>query len=111
MPRIFSSSSVGRIARVAPAVMLALLPLAFCPAISATADGQEEVRALWVQGSSLTTPNAIAAMVRSARASGFNTLLVQARGRGDAYFVSRLEPRAAALVNEPATFDPLEVVI
>lgn len=91
--------------------MLALLPLALCPAISAAADGQEEVRALWVQGSSLTTPNAIAAMVRSARASGFNTLLVQARGRGDAYFVSRLEPRAAALMNEPASFDPLEVVI
>ena len=73
MSPIFSSSSVGRLARVAPAVMLALLPLAFCPAISAAADGQEEVRALWVQGSSLTTPNAIADMVRSARASAAAT--------------------------------------
>jgi uncharacterized lipoprotein YddW (UPF0748 family) len=45
--------------------------------------------------------------VRSAAASGFNTLLVQVRGRGDAYFASRIEPRAQALAGQPASFDPL----
>ena len=53
-----------------------------------------EVRALWVTRASLTTPAAIEGLVSSARASGFNTLVVQVRGRGDAYFASSLEPRA-----------------
>jgi uncharacterized lipoprotein YddW (UPF0748 family) len=35
-----------------------------------------EVRALWVTRSSLVSPERVAAMVRSAAASGFNTLLV-----------------------------------
>jgi uncharacterized lipoprotein YddW (UPF0748 family) len=66
-----------------------------------------EVRALWVLRSSLTTPAAIAAMVRLATTSGFNTLLVQVRGRGDAYFNGGIEPRAAPLDVQPAAFDPL----
>jgi uncharacterized lipoprotein YddW (UPF0748 family) len=43
--------------------------------------------------------------------NGFNTLLVQVRGRGDAYFNSRLEPRASTLSGQPPSFDPLEAVI
>jgi uncharacterized lipoprotein YddW (UPF0748 family) len=66
-----------------------------------------EVRALWVTRTSLASPESVAAMVRSAAASGFNTLLVQVRGRGDAYFSSRVEPRADALAGQPAAFDPL----
>jgi uncharacterized lipoprotein YddW (UPF0748 family) len=65
------------------------------------------VRALWVTRSSLVSPDRVAAMVRSAAASGFNTLLVQVRGRGDAYFPSRVEPRAQALAGQPLSFDPL----
>jgi uncharacterized lipoprotein YddW (UPF0748 family) len=75
------------------------------------AAGPEEVRALWVTRVSLTSPESIAGLVRSARASGFNTLLVQVRGRGDAYFSGGVEPRADALVNQPAQFDPLATVI
>jgi uncharacterized lipoprotein YddW (UPF0748 family) len=45
-------------------------------------------------------------MVRAARDGGFNTLLVQVRGRGDAYYRSALEPRAADLRAHPK-FDPL----
>jgi uncharacterized lipoprotein YddW (UPF0748 family) len=70
-----------------------------------------EVRALWVTRSSLTTPAAIATLVTTARAQGFNTLLVQVRGRGDAYFASTLEPRAADLTRQPADFDPLAAVL
>jgi uncharacterized lipoprotein YddW (UPF0748 family) len=70
-----------------------------------------EVRALWVLRSSLTTPAGIETLVRTASAQGFNTLLVQVRGRGDAYYLSALEPRAADLVRQPATFDPLATVI
>jgi uncharacterized lipoprotein YddW (UPF0748 family) len=49
--------------------------------------------------------------VQSARASGFNTLLVQVRGRGDAYFASAVEPRADSLAGQPADFDPLATLI
>jgi uncharacterized lipoprotein YddW (UPF0748 family) len=70
-----------------------------------------EVRALWVTRVSLNSPESIAALVRSARASGFNTLLVQVRGRGDAYFADGLEPRADGLAAQRPDFDPLQAVI
>src|SRR6266511_3755779 len=66
-----------------------------------------EVRALRVQRSSLTSPDRIAWLVRDARDTGFNTLLLQVRGRGDAYYTQALEPRPPTLSREPATFDPL----
>src|SRR5215208_585558 len=56
-----------------------------------------EVRALWVVRTTLTTPDKIRKMVESAQANGFDNLIVQVRGRGDAYYESRWEPRAAAL--------------
>jgi uncharacterized lipoprotein YddW (UPF0748 family) len=66
-----------------------------------------EVRALWVARTSLTSPRGVEEMVASARAAGFNTLLVQVRGRGDAYFAEGMEPRAASLAAQPESFDPL----
>jgi uncharacterized lipoprotein YddW (UPF0748 family) len=70
-----------------------------------------EIRALWVQRATITSPSSIRALVQAAKAAGFNTLLVQVRGRGDAYYQSKLEPRAAALSKQPLTFDPLETVL
>jgi uncharacterized lipoprotein YddW (UPF0748 family) len=70
-----------------------------------------EVRALWVKSASLETPAGVSAMVKAARAGAFNTLLVQVRGRGDAYFSSQLEPRAAALSSQPESFDPLALTL
>jgi len=86
--------------------------LAFVAASAAFhAQSPPEVRALWVTRASLTSPESIGALVRSARASGFNALLVQVRGRGDAYFVDGLEPRADVLSSTRADFDPLQTVI
>ena len=70
-----------------------------------------EVRALWVLRTSLTTPERVAALVQSAREHGFNTLLVQVRGRGDAYFRGGIEPLAADLLRQPERFDPLAAVL
>lgn len=67
----------------------------------------DEVRALWVVRTTLVSPEKIRTMVESARRGGFNTLIVQVRGRGDAYYRSRWEPRAVALKDQPADFDPL----
>jgi uncharacterized lipoprotein YddW (UPF0748 family) len=50
-------------------------------------------------------------MVERAAEAGFNTLLVQIRGRGDAYYDSRWEPKPAAVLAEGVSFDPLALVI
>ena len=66
-----------------------------------------EVRALWVLRTSLESPEEITRMVASAKDSGFNTLIVQVRGRGDAYFSRGVELRAPSLAAQPDGFDPL----
>ena len=65
------------------------------------------MRALWVVRTTLTSPEKIRQLVSSAADNGFNTLIVQIRGRGDAYYNSHVEPRAVELKNQPSTFDPL----
>lgn len=92
-----------------PAFWLALAGLvAF--AVLRTGAVTPETRALWVTRTTLSSPEAIREMVRAAGAGGFNTLIVQVRGRGDAYYASSLEPRASELASKPA-FDPLATVL
>lgn len=71
----------------------------------------EERRAVWVVRTSITSGERIQNMVRRAKDAGFNTLFVQVRGRGDAYYRSALEPRAEALAGKPADFDPLATTL
>jgi uncharacterized lipoprotein YddW (UPF0748 family) len=80
-------------------------------ALRAPAPPPDETRALWVLRTSLTTPEHIADLVRAARDHGFNTLFVQVRGRGDAYFRGGIEPRPAELLRLPNSFDPLASVL
>lgn len=70
-----------------------------------------EIRALWVVRTTLTGPEKIRKMVESAAQGGFNTLIVQVRGRGDAFYQSRREPRATELKALPTDFDPLAVTL
>ena len=70
----------------------------------------EPTRALWVTRATLANPETIKQMIASADAGGFNTVLVQVRGRGDAYYSGTVEPRASELASKPA-FDPLRTVI
>lgn len=71
----------------------------------------ETVRALWVVRTSMVSPDAIERAVALAHRYQFNTLFVQVRGRGDAYYRSALEPRAEPLLNQPDSFDPLAHLI
>jgi uncharacterized lipoprotein YddW (UPF0748 family) len=93
-----------------------LLTLVLCAALAparpsaAAPPATDDVRALWVTRATMTSGEAITRLVLSAKAGGFNTLLVQVRGRGDAYYRSTLEPRAAELAGRP-DFDPLAQVI
>jgi uncharacterized lipoprotein YddW (UPF0748 family) len=91
--------------------LLTLLPILPAQPAAAPESTPAEIRAMWVLRTSLGTPESIAALVRTARDHGFNALLVQVRGRGDAYFKSSLEPRAADLQRQPASFDPLATVL
>lgn len=105
-----------RLTALAAAALLAGSPTAFVPSLNAgteppAANAVAETRALWVLRSSLATPESIASLVRTSRAHGFNTLLVQVRGRGDAYYASTLEPRATDLQRQRASFDPLASVL
>lgn len=75
------------------------------------ASAPDEVRGLWVLRSSLTSPQRIAELVRTATAGGYNTLLVQVRGRGDAYYASAIDPRATDLSRQPVSFDPLAATL
>jgi uncharacterized lipoprotein YddW (UPF0748 family) len=77
----------------------------------AIASDAGEVRALWVVRTTLTSPEKIRQMVESAKAGGFNTIIVQIRGRGDAYYRGRYEPRAVELKDQPISFDPLAVTL
>jgi len=65
-----------------------------------------EVRGLWVVRTTLATPERVDTMVTAAAQAGFNTILVQVRGRGDAYYDATWEPRAEAIIDRP-TYDPL----
>ncbi len=69
-----------------------------------------EVRGLWVVRWTMTSESQVREMVADAAAAGFNTLIVQVRGRGDAFYLSDLEPRAESLEGPP-DFDPLELTI
>jgi len=96
--------------RRVPAALLAVGLLAVLRHGAAPLLARDEVRALWVVRTSLTSPQAIEDMVVAAKQSGFNTLLVQVRGRGDAYYSGGVEPRPAALAAIPG-FDPLATAI
>ncbi|MSR23095.1 MAG: hypothetical protein EXR92_06100 [Gemmatimonadetes bacterium] len=87
--------------------VVSLLPVARVTLPRQTGD----VRALWVVRTAILHPDSARAAVRRARDAGFNTLLVQVRGRGDAYFDSRLEPPPEGMASAISEYDPLGTVI
>ncbi|MDE0223044.1 MAG: family 10 glycosylhydrolase [Spirochaetaceae bacterium] len=109
------SGQIARIVRHAGSLVMAVAIVLSAGAEPTDADSViasrfDEVRALWVIRHSLDSPESVRTMVEEAAGSGFNTLLVQVRGRGDALYTSSLEPRREQLIDDP-TFDPLQLVI
>lgn len=68
----------------------------------------EEMRAVWVVRHHLTSEASVREVVEVSRASGINTLFVQVRGRGDAYYDSDIAPTGEGV--SPG-FDPLQACI
>ena len=107
------SSTPARAQSAAPSEGAAAVTAAHPTAGAAAAVAERrfaEVRALWVIRTALGSAEQVRAMVEQAAAGGFNTLLVQVRGRGDALYASAREPRAESLPDDPA-YDPLQVTI
>ena len=71
----------------------------------------DEVRGLWVVRYTLTSPQSVQALVERAADAGFNTLLIQVRGRGDAVHPSTIEPRLEQVARGSSSFDPLALAI
>src|SRR5262249_29963172 len=100
-----AGSMVGPVVRCTVAALCAALGIAWC-----TLSAQDEVRQLSMVGASLVSPSSIATMVTAAKVGSFNTLVVQIRGRGDAFFQQSLEPPSPSLAAQPL-FDPLATAI
>jgi uncharacterized lipoprotein YddW (UPF0748 family) len=62
-------------------------------------------KALWVVRDRITTAHAIDELLADATTRGIFDLVVQVRGRGDAYYQSEIEPRALGLAG--SDLDPL----
>lgn len=65
-------------------------------------------KALWVVRDKITTKSAIDDLMADSTTRGIHDVVVQVRGRGDAYYTSSLEPRAEGL---DGSFDPLEQLV
>jgi uncharacterized lipoprotein YddW (UPF0748 family) len=74
-------------------------------------ESRPETRALWVVRHTMVSPQSVRDLVRRAKQNGFTDLVVQVRGRGDAYYDSQIEPRAEDLARQPKEFDPLALAI
>lgn len=95
-------------ALIAGTVLLAASPSPTPPPL-----GPPEYRALWVDAfhDGIKSPAQVAKLVADARRGNLNTLLIQVRKTGDAYFNRSDEPRAKDITAPPRNFDPLAYVI
>ncbi len=75
-------------------------------------NNRPEVRALWVDAfrDGFKTPDQVERLIQDAVRSNINTLIVQVRRRGDAYYNHTIEPRTEDPVLE-AGFDALQYLI
>lgn len=102
---------IFRISLCSLCVLCASVVSAFQVPLTTEKQSTQEVRALWVVRTTLTSPEKIHQLVNAAADNGFNTLIVQIRGRGDAYYKSKVEPRASELKDQPESFDPLALTL
>lgn len=90
-----------------PAARLLALVALMAAVVPVAAGAADELRGLWVVRTALVSPESVDRVVDNAAAGGFNALFVQVRGRGDAFYASRLVPRSVLLERQPRSFDPL----
>ncbi len=88
-----------------------LLPFLLFVVFARISGSSQDIRGLWIIRDELTSPQRIERILDIAEKGGFNTLFLQVRGRGYAFYRSSIVPRCPliaigdSLMNE---FDPLE---
>ena len=103
-----SGGNLGACAKIS-AQMFALPVL--LSAVLLAPEPPREMRGLWVVRTALVSPEAVDRAVDEAAEAGFGALFVQVRGRGDAFYDSRIVARSPLLAKQPASFDPLARLI
>ncbi len=83
----------------------------FCFLLLVPSLAAQEFRALWADTfhPALRNSTEVSQLVANARAGRFNAVIVEVRKRGDAYYNSNFEPKAADV--SPSSFDPLADLI
>ena len=71
-------------------------------------ENQVPVKALWVVRDYLTQKHFINDVLDFANKNGFNHIFAQVRGRGDAYYNSKIVPKSHLVAND---FDPLDYLL
>lgn len=66
---------------------------------------------VWVVRDQVASPEGVARMCMEARSGELDAVLVQVRGRGDAFYKSDLAPRSEQLAKAPPDFDPLAAAL
>ncbi len=91
---------------------IALILIGSMIPIHAESPGRPEVRALWVDAfhNGIKTPAQVEQLVKDALTGNINTLIVQVRRRGDAYYHRSIEPRTEDPALQPG-FDALQYLI
>ncbi|PJA51741.1 MAG: hypothetical protein CO167_12395, partial [Candidatus Marinimicrobia bacterium CG_4_9_14_3_um_filter_48_9] len=77
--------------------------------ITTSLQAKLQVKGLWVVRGTLTTPARVDQMIRFAISGGYTDIFVQVRGRGDAFYESKMVPKSSLI--RPRTFDPLADII
>ncbi|MFC1856242.1 family 10 glycosylhydrolase, partial [Thermodesulfobacteriota bacterium] len=72
---------------------------------------KKEERAVWVVRFDLQTEDNVKKIVKNTKAAGFDTIIAQVYGRGDAYYDSYIAPRTETLEDQPEDYDPLKTII
>jgi uncharacterized lipoprotein YddW (UPF0748 family) len=88
-----------------------LVAYVVCDAIDGTPPSSSsslQMRGVWVQARSISSPQAVDAMLERAVAGNFNTLFVNVFTKGKAYYNSQVAERANSL---PSDFDPLAYLV
>src|SRR5262245_176931 len=102
---------VGRLIRLCPHIICLLISVAFF-VIDASGQTGGQYRAFWVDtfNTPLNNHNDVVTVVNNARMANANALIVQARRRGDSWYLNSLEPSPDFIPIAPG-FDPLQDLI
>ena len=90
--------------KIIPIVLVFLLSMFEVSLAGAT----KEVRALWATRYSLISKKSIDKLIDTANKYNFNLIFAQVRGRGEAFYNSKIEPKYGKLKDN---FDPLKYLI